>query len=160
MSRILSWDPSTKSTGWAYYMHRSLIDAGVVRAKSASEMLWSLQYMRSHRFQPTHVVIERPEIYTPTQAKADPNKIAQVMLIAGACAMLFPYEHLHMPFPKEWKGQLPKDVVEARLEKKVGEVEWNKIQEILSKQLKGSRDDVADAIALNVWLQGRLASSS
>jgi len=160
MVSVLAFDPSTRSTGWSWWCRGSLQEAGAVRGKNTQDMLRKLKQdpalasVVNFCVDVDLMVIERPKIYDPTRSKASANKIAQVMLIAGACTMAAGYVKLLMPFPEDWKGSVPKHVTERRAKKKL-EKQWPRIQTILDDQLKTSRDDVADAIALGLWAHER-----
>ena len=151
MASVMAFDPSTRSTGWSFWMNGELRMAGVLRAKNLEAMMEMLLLWEPPRFVYDVVAVERPEIYTPTKAVANPNKVQQLSIVAGACAMRAGWTgKLLMPYPQQWKGSVPKHVTEMQMKRKVGG-QWAEIEKILNQQLKTSRDDVADAIALGVW---------
>lgn len=150
----IAFDPSTRSTGWSICDGEEW-EAGAVRAKNLEAMLLALRFNGFDLGVYDGMVIERPEIYVVSKNKTNPNKLQQLSIVAGACTMLARYERLLMPYPKEWKGSVPKHVTERRTKREL-EDQWPKIEKLLSKVPKTSRDDVVDAIALNQWLRRRL----
>jgi hypothetical protein len=90
------------------------------------------------------VVIERPQVYVHSRAKGDPNDLITLALVAGAIAggmrtsrtKLLVVEYR----PAEWKGQVPKHVMEKRVKRSLAEHEHERVQL-----------PSAGALAHNVW---------
>ena len=62
------------------------------------------------------LVIEVPQIYTRQHSKGDPNDLIDIAGVAGAIIGAAPARSVEWsPLPKEWKGNLPKEVTAQRV---------------------------------------------
>jgi hypothetical protein len=104
--QILAIDPGTTGNmGWACFLHGHLVNAGV---DGPSQIL---HYIIGADV----IVFEHPEIYPARMGKGDPNRllglVKQIGFIQGRAkqACIF-----HEYLPCQWKGQLPKHIVQRR----------------------------------------------
>ena len=103
--------------------------------------------------QPGDCIIEVPQIYPGQQQKGDQNDLINLAVTVGryadlaiACGF-----RVKLVKPREWKGQLPKDVC------------WNRVRETLTSLELGNMEKVPksrahnmhDAIGLGTWFQKR-----
>lgn len=142
-SFLNSWDPGN-ICGWAGFMNGALLECRSIK--------WG-------RFAPIETpwhgysndcdiatVIEKPQVYNVARSKGDPNDLIDLAIKVGMLCAWYPNHELVLP--REWKGQLPKDVC------------WNRALEVLTPSelsvIKGSDHNMRDAIALGLWKLGRL----
>jgi hypothetical protein len=98
-------------------------------------------------------VIEVPQVYPGQQQKGDQNDLINLAVTVGryaerAAACRF---KVTLVKPREWKGQLPKDVC------------WKRVRETLTAQelanmakvTKSQAHNMHDAIGLGTWFQKR-----
>lgn len=96
------------------------------------------------------IVVEIPVVRQRGSGKGDPNDLIDVAGVAAACvsqlkATIGAYV-AWAPRPEEWKGQLPKEVSEAR----VGEKLTNAELQVIEPPPPGLMHNVIDAIHLGL----------
>lgn len=157
---ILCIDPGAKKAGVALFE----VDGTLVSAWLAEGQYWSdtaddvMRKMPVSAVKVSAVVIEKMQVYDhspPAQA----NACILLSLMAGRVTGLFAstvrcyhnYEYL----PKEWKGQVPKEIHHRRIEEKLTDQEVRRIQ--FPKNKRGKLD-VWDAIGIGLYhLRGKRA---
>lgn len=100
------------------------------------------------------LVLEWPQVYQGGRQKGDPNDLLPLAALNGALRTLFPAPRLHLPRPSDWKGQVPKDIMGARILSKLTAEEkavWNAAQ--FPKSLA---HNVLDAVGLGLYSLRRL----
>lgn len=98
------------------------------------------------------LIIEHPRAY-PGMPKTDPNDLLDVCGVGAACAaVLQNYTRLESVFPFEWKGNVDKKAMTARIESKLTLHELEKIEPVG----RALRHNVLDAIGIGLWKFGRL----
>jgi hypothetical protein len=91
-------------------------------------------------------VIEFPQFYSRRAlGKGDPNDLLNLAAVVGAITTHYLYPVIVRP--REWKGQAPKDVTEARVRKELSKVEMARV-DLPAKSL---RHNVFDAIGIGLW---------
>lgn len=98
-------------------------------------------------------IIEVPQVYPGQQQKGDQNDLIKLAVMVGryvdratACGF-----RVKLVKPREWKGQLPKDVCWQRVRKTLSALELgNK-----AKIPKSQAHNMHDAIGLGTWFQKR-----
>lgn len=155
--RCLCVDPGLGGTGWAYFDNREEpIQHGVIHAynprkqiisweKRAMDIVGKFQQVIYSVDRCIWAVIEFPGLFGgavghASSAKGDTFKLAFLVgLMAGACK----FEGLDFKLltPMEWKGQLPKKVVDIRIYNRLG---------------KKYPNHVADAVGMGLHLMGGL----
>lgn len=91
------------------------------------------------------LILEIPQIYGDKSEK-DPNDLLDLAGVQGAIVGATNANVEWSPLPKEWKGQLPKDVSERRVDSKLSHAEKTSIE----WPAKSYRHNVYDAIHLGI----------
>ena len=113
-------DPGLKCCGWALFRDMYLKKAGLSRTKSATVE----ERTRDHCNNLTMaglldkadiVIIEKPQVYVQRLWKGDPNDLIDLSIVVGGIlSCTRPTVITRVVTPQQWKGQLPKDVTDAR----------------------------------------------
>jgi hypothetical protein len=98
-------------------------------------------------------IIEVPQIYPGQQQKGDQNDLIKLAVMVGryadratACGF-----QVKLVKPREWKGQLPKDVCWRRVRETLTPLELDNME----KLSKSRAHNMHDAIGLGTWFQKR-----
>lgn len=140
VGRRLAIDPG-RNTGWAMFNTTGFLVACGTGEPPASD------------YGITRLVIEVPQKYP--RGRARPNDLITLAFMAGryvgrAQTGAFPVEARFL-WPHEWKGDLKKDITEARIRRKLT-VEERTIVEECSRFVPSSHmNDVFDAIGLGMY---------
>lgn len=173
--RVLGFDPDLHNSGLAIVertpegkfvvLHAQIISVpaalkgdAAVRAMIAALPLWQVDY--GDLFYGS-AVVEGQEAYRGAQAnRATPDVLIRLAHVAGAALRLYDGE---IVAPKVWKGQVPKDIKQARICSKLG---WDYVKHsgwveptFISSNpaanfpaIKGKQwSHVLDAIGLAIW---------
>lgn len=136
---VLFVDPGLGGTGLAHWKEfqtkpRAPVEPTGHAVLRAKKVLWQSavdDYVLQFRgyiigWKPQTVVIEWPEVWSDSgksMASATKGDLGKLYFLIGgfaeACRRLVPCEPLLIA-PREWKGQLPKEVVLDRVEKRLG----------------------------------------
>lgn len=97
------------------------------------------------------LVIEMPRIYPGSgQRKGDLNDLLNLAAIVGRCEA-WNAGTVKRVFPAQWKGQVPKKIMTARI---LSKLSWEEVARI---ERVGYKDhNTIDAIGLGLWHLGRL----
>jgi len=158
IKHILTIDPGTKNLGWAIFgLHTknkaTLVDSGFIKIPS-KEKDWAkridlicidlLNVYWSHHLHYAHLLIEQPEIFAGSRkGMAASNSgsvgklLACVFQIKGMISREFPQFDIDLISVRTWKGNLPKERTEYRIQKY-----WGR---------GGETSDESDAIGLGDW---------
>jgi len=151
LRRVLTIDPGIRSTGYAYWYDLSdtvpPMDSGIWRQKAdidwkkAVEGQWfEFRLFLNYRLIDL-VVFETPSVWQSAKSHASAVKgdlFKMSHMLGGFHYMCAMWEiDIKLITPRDWKGQLPKRVVEARLMKQYG-VKF--------------RDHECDAVGIGSWL--------
>lgn len=93
------------------------------------------------------LVIEVPQVYPFGQGKGNPNDLIDLTAVAGAC-MGLAGGAVSYYLPRQWKGQVPKDISHRRALAKLTDLEKTTIR--LCKPA-GLMHNVYDAVALGLF---------
>ncbi len=136
----------------AVYGGRWLFAARTIRG-------WVMDQMPRHLACITCLVYEKPQIYTWSKSKGDPNDLIGLAGVGSAIAGLlearWPGLIVDTPTPAEWIGQIPKKTSGSAKESP-------RAQRILSRLtpselvLVPDQHDAIDACGLGLWKLGRL----
>ena len=161
MKSVLAVDPGTHSTGWARFEGGTMVAAGVALGGTGAQPARVVATARAVELangSPTgldELVVEYPQVHKyGSAAKADPDDLLALALVAGAVLQTYPDARARLVRPAQWKGQVPKAVMGRR------------VMEHLTPPERGVVDAVAmahkpdhnmlDAIGIGLWHLGRL----
>ena len=158
---ILAIDPGVNATGWTIMRDCRLQACGLLRAKglnvveSMKKMCYDLpivweEHMSGTR-PPELMVIETPQIYQQRLSKGDPNDLMPLGIIGGALWATMNPLGVSFPLPREWKGQVPKDVLIQRVVKELTKQEQTIMQTDVERIPSHLRHNVYDAVCLGKW---------
>lgn len=152
---IYSIDPGLSGTGWAEWKSkRRPSRVGVIGrthtpesgllADQCHEVTWELHHLTwGHRTQATHVFLEMPQMMTNVKGiAAQAGAVYKLAFLVGYIAREFQDCTVHTVTVGEWKGQLPKDVVQRRIERTLGA---GVCQEL------GIKTHAWDAVGIGLW---------
>lgn len=159
MSLLLAIDPGAWGQGVALLRDKELLRAAYVTIPRTGKKGYDT-YARAARavldwlgWDPKtldRVVIEKPRIY-PNMRGKDPNDLLDVLGAGAAFAGLCSPGAVVTRYPSEWKGQVPKSVMNKRVLLAMTEVERARMEEA------GSKDhNTLDAIGLAFEAVGRI----
>lgn len=121
MSRLLAIDPSIRHTGWALFNGSNLADCGLIKAPTKlgqepmpARIAWVVAAIRTAAPKADILLMEWPQIYAGG-GKGDPNGLMAITAIIGGLIALYDSDRCRLVLPREWKGQVPKDVHNARV---------------------------------------------
>ena len=113
-------DPGLKCCGWGLFRDLYLVKAGLSRTKfkTVEERTRDhcSNFINAGLLEKVDiVVIEKPQVYQQRMWKGDPNDLIDLAIVVGGIvANTRPTVIVRTVTPREWKGQLPKEVTEAR----------------------------------------------
>ena len=157
MSRLIAIDPGVKLCGWALFSEGHLSRCGLVRTKAreidgqAAHLTLQLAQLFPYHHPDCTLIIERPEVYRQRHLKGDPNDLISIAIVVGAIMHTFISSRVRAPLPKEWKGQVPKEVSERRMMRKLSPEELDLMVLCLKGVPRSLRHNVTDAVALGQW---------
>ncbi len=156
---FLSIDPGLSGTGWAEWSGPGkLTAAGVIYPNSETSDIWSEKaenitdrlLMATKRFgkRTVHnVYIEMPQQMTNIRGlAAQGGAVYKLAFLVGYIARAYYPASVHPVLVSEWKGQLPKNVVEHRIIKKLGTDLCAKLN---------IRTHAWDAVGIGLWAGGK-----
>jgi hypothetical protein len=147
---VLGVDPDTTSLGWALLAKGRLYQAGLVRAKNLEGMIFEVTRARAWTWETIDLlVVERAEIYPHGEAR--PNDLSQLLIVAGTVAGYVAHRRLCLPYPKEWKKQVPKEIHHRRLLEGLTQEEHAVLDAALRGVPMSLRHNVLDAVGLAKW---------
>jgi hypothetical protein len=161
-SGVLAIDPGIKATGWAIFDDGKLKACGVARATKSLNQVDSMreildevsvqweEYM-GFSYSPTLLVAERPQVYQQAMLKGDPNDLIPLAMIDGAIWERFKPQGVSFPLPREWKGQVPKQVMANRILDGLSKREFEIVKDSLERVPSSLRHNSYDAIGLGQW---------
>lgn len=99
-------------------------------------------------YSPSCLVLEVPQVYGRGAQKGDPNDLIQLAGVLGAICAEYSYCDMVSYAPREWKGQVPKPIMQKRIEMKLRPEE--------RRLLDGQNHNVWDAVGIGLKYLGRL----
>lgn len=139
--RILTIDPGTKCTGWAFFSGGVLEDCGLSRATSIEEHWHNLKLLIARA---DRVVSEK--MYNRGDRTVRVQDLLELNLLAGRLAREWVYPH-------EWKGYVPKNIHQPRIIKHMAVDERQILGGVRPLHL---RHNTVDAIGIGLVLLGRM----
>jgi hypothetical protein len=153
--KVFAVDPGLHGCGCALFLGAKLIWATYVKnsTKDLGPRAWAAmaQEVRGKFAACDLVVVERQRVYPgPRGKKTDPNDLVDLSGVVGAiayAAAAYAAEVVGV-FPAEWKGQVPKEVMNARVLARLAEAE---------KEYLYSKDhNTLDAVGIGLYYTKRL----
>lgn len=148
---MLAIDPGLRGLGVAVFVDQELADARYVPSfehGARGPAAW-VAMAKAFETNPWDVVvIEVPQIYQGAKQKGDPDDLLQVTGVVGAICGRVRADRLVGVRPREWKGQLPKEVCRARIEGKLSEVE---LRRVVPSRHKSLAHNVWDAVGIGLF---------
>lgn len=172
MATLLAIDPSVRSIGAAVFSAGDLIACHRITVPVLDGEEDGARWVRCAWLvakwvsdltidTPTTVIFEKPQIYSWSKAKGDPNQLLGLAGVGAAVAMHYSARsapslfRILSPTPAEWCGQIPKAT-------KGSAKESPRAKRILSRLKPGelalvpNQHDVLDAVGLGLHALGRL----
>lgn len=151
---LLAVDPGA-SAGWALFA-LDTADGPILTACGLGASSFSVAISGPFL---TQIVIEEPRIY-PGGRTRDPNALIKVAIDVGRWlghldAVVPATAPRTLVAPREWKGQVPKEIHNARTLAKLLEYERLVLDRVLSPLAPSKRHNVIDAVGLGLWAVGR-----
>lgn len=133
MSYVVSIDPGLRGCGVAVFRDTELVWASYIRSPNAKDrgpkawldMAIQVEAELRSLFEDLFIeggtldaalVVEVPQVYRGAQQKGDPDDLLQLVGVEGWVAGLLRAVRVVGYRPREWKGQVPKDVHVRRIE--------------------------------------------
>ena len=161
---LLALDPGLRGCGLAYFdangvlLHAKYLKNPVKKGGGPEAWLGFVEAMPVDLWRVEHFVSEYPQVYRAGASKGDPDDLLQLAsVVAVFTANVVAKDYLAVR-PREWKGQVPKDVHHARLVKALDDHEKLIVEESAPPSL---RHNVLDAVGIGKYwfgLQRRAAT--
>lgn len=143
---MLTIDPGISGTGWALWSGWVLIKTGIITPPDAlsweSKMTFVMGALKNiiEHYDFIEVHVELPKQFGGVRGMATSGKgsLTKLTLLVGA--IMFNFQAKPVPV-NDWKGQLPKEVVEKR------------VKDILPKCK--AKSHAIDAVGIGLYIQGR-----
>jgi len=154
---FIAIDPGKRSIAWALFKGSRLTRCGFTRhagrdfGRGLRDMLYQVRE-DCGEYRSIKTVVEMPRIY-PKGRDKDPNDIVDLAAVAGGCAILGPLQFIH---PRRWKGNVPKDVQNKRVNKHLDEAELGVLTECIAPIPRSLQHNVLDAVGLGIWWRGQV----
>jgi len=153
MTHLVSLDPGLRGCGLAYWNEDgSLAHVAYVRntvKQGDGPRAWTgyqSTYIWNRRT--AYFISEVPQVYRVGASKGDPDDLIQLAGVVGVFSMLIQSDVRMGVKPREWKGQVPKDVHHARLVKTLTPEEMAMVEAAAPPSL---RHNVLDAVGIGQW---------
>lgn len=159
---LVALDPGKRVGGFALFDdHNALVFTDVVSVHKSVKDTESARFFAfavsrlvtkfEETCSPEHLVAEWPENYGASSgaAKAKAGDLLFLAATVGAVSGLLQLETTHVA-PKTWKGQLPKEVCQQRIEKRLSSDEL-KVWHDLHVRRGASWHHAADAVGIGLW---------
>lgn len=153
---ILSIDPGVHACGAAIFGTTTGNDlrwAGLVKNRVEAsplnptyhQMIWCgmvdavAEKVRALDFTPDRMALELPQIYVASRSKGDPNDLILLTGVVGALTQWFA-GMTFLYLPHQWKGAVPKNIMNERILKRFSDDEKSKIEKAPKSLLHNSID--------------------
>jgi hypothetical protein len=151
-------DPGLRGCGVAEFEGGDLLRAAYVKNPEAGRGYNAHEAMGSAVAEwisesSERIIIEHPRIYPGAQQqKGDLNDLLDVVACGASVAASFRTNYIETVFPGEWKGQVPKEMMTARISRAITDAERAKIEKCPASLMH----NLLDAVGLGLWKLGRL----
>lgn len=163
---IISIDPGLHACGLAIFHEKTkqLVHAELVKnvtSKDLAELIFHMGWRVQNALEDTgleglgHIyVIELPQVYRGSLQKGDPNDLVALGAVVGSILALCETDRPRVLYkPREWKGQVPKDIMVKRIISKLSDDE--KARAVLPRA-KSLSHNVWDAVGIGLFYLKRL----
>jgi hypothetical protein len=158
--RMICVDPGLRGCGVAEFVEGNLTRAAYVknpraegRGYAAHASMAGAIYNWVGKPVVDKFIIEHPRIYPGSaQQKGDLNDLLDVVGVGSAIAASFPEYTVDSVFPSDWKGQVPKDVMTARISKAILQNERACIEKCPASLMH----NLLDAVGIGLWKLSRI----
>lgn len=152
-AHLISLDPGLRGSGIAWWSATgSLRHVAYVRnpekTGNGPEAWAGYERVALYDNRADYLVSEVPQVYRAGASKGDPDDLLQLAGVVGVFSVLVSADVRIGVKPREWKGQVPKDVHHARLIKTLSEADLEKINTAAPPSL---RHNVLDAVGIGLW---------
>ncbi len=153
---LVSIDPGVKACGVAVFKDGILISAKYVERKdrcpkALAAAVWDYVTEELPRDCIDLVIVERPRTYGGRASRGDTNDLLDLSIVVGALLVAIGGEY-RLVYPADWKKQVPKEIMIARIKSKLSESELDNII-----FCRGSKmHNVWDAIGIGLFQLKRL----
>ncbi len=163
---LLAIDPGIRGCGVAVFDGGWLVHADYVvnpcregnRAAEAASMASWVHGSLWGRFDVTALALEWPRVYATRIASGaspgDPNDLLGLAAVSAGIAALYAPAAATSYCPSEWKGQMPKDVCQKRINARLNSRE---LAFVMAVKPAGKRHNTWDAVGIGLHHLGRLA---
>lgn len=140
---MIAIDPGVQACGVAWFSRKGELErAEYVHVSSIGALCSPFEKL----------IIEMPRIYPGSgQRKGDLNDLLDLAAVVGRCEQRLGPLASRRVFPAQWKGQVPKKIMNARVLGKLSPDEQDRI-----KRAGAKTHNVLDAIGIGLWALGRL----
>jgi hypothetical protein len=160
MSWVLSVDPGLRHCGVALFGDQQLRWAALIKSPEKTvrgpaawlAMAKAVLARLLNLPKPDVLVVEVPQVYSWRGQKGDQADLIELAGVDGALVGTIEHKTGISYLPRQWKGQVPKEVMNARVEAKLSEVEKGRI-EACAPSL---RHNVLDGVGIGLKYLGRL----
>lgn len=154
MKRVVSIDPGLSGCGVAIFSD-GILDSAVyptVSKEGSRVQRWACMSREVYLAMRTCdvLVVEVPRVY-PGVRREDPNDLLDLTGVLGGILAIGCYRSAVQYYPSEWKGQVPKKVMNARVLSKLSEWERLGIANAGAKT-----HNILDAVGIGLHYLGRL----
>lgn len=158
---MLCVDPGLRGCGVAEFENGKLVKAGYVKNpvksgrgyRAYESVAWQVRQWAGPWEHFEALLIELPRIYPGSaQQKGDLNDILDLAGVGGAVAAFFDSTFAESIFPSDWKGQVPKQKMLARIKAAILPEELPRVQQTN----KSDTEDILDAIGIGLHKLGRI----
>lgn len=165
MSSLLSLDPGKNALGWAYFGAAGLLYAcGVVRAGEheknialVARLVIEAVRVAISTFPPAERLVTEQMFVYPGPQKIDLNDLIALSFISGGGHILVaPHAELTLVTPSAWKGQVPKPIMQKRIEAKLSPLERQMAVASLQGVAPSLQHNGWDAVGIGLNALGRL----
>ena len=162
---LITIDPGLRGLGLAVFEKQTLVKACYVKNEAegrgyaahvelAKGTQSNLRWAACGELYRSNLLVEMPRVY-PVMPKTDLNDLLDLSGVGGAVAAKLSSSYgcaVEHVFPSDWKGQLEKQAMVARIKGKLSEAERAVVEPAASSLMH----NVYDAIGIGLWKLGRL----
>jgi len=150
---LISIDPNVNRMALAKWINGKLAATYYLRSDLKGTKNTFLQ-LHELNIAPDEIAIEVPEIYKKDGMKKKKSLMKLDFYAGFACGALYvPGTIITRYLPKEWKGQVPKDIMAPRI---LGKLSPTELQNLTLPGFKTMDHDIIDAVGIGLKHLGRI----